>query len=238
MILFIICFVVSLLYQRFVLRRDTEGGADEDGRLMSAAAAVERARTAPFSNAPVATSSRSLLAAIVIVPLVYVVLGGFRTTGQIARTRSALPAPVGHGQLRQRAHVRAASGGRSATARSSPRSPPSLVVGARRRWRRSRSSRYQFRGREAIYTLFTLGLLFPIGVAILPLYLLLRQLGLLDTPLGVALPEAAFGLPITIVILRPFMRASRASSRTRRRSTAARGSASSGASCCRSRGRR
>ena len=43
--------------------------------------------------------------------------------------------------------------------------------------------------------------------AILPLYLLLRQLGLLDTALGVALPEAAFGLPITIVILRPFMRA-------------------------------
>src|SRR5262249_11208844 len=32
-------------------------------------------------------------------------------------------------------------------------------------------------------------------------------LDLLNTGLGVALPQAAFGLPVTIVILRPFMRA-------------------------------
>src|SRR4029078_4131280 len=68
-------------------------------------------------------------------------------------------------------------------------------------------SRYTFKGREALYTLFTIGLLFPFTAAALPLYLLLRQLGLLENPLGVAIPEAAFSLPITIVILRPFMRA-------------------------------
>ena len=56
-------------------------------------------------------------------------------------------------------------------------------------------SRYTFKGREALYTLFTLGLLFPLGVATLPLYLLLRNLGLLENPLGVAIPEAAFSLP-------------------------------------------
>jgi hypothetical protein len=33
-----------------------------------------------------------------------------------------------------------------------------------------------------------------------------RVVQVLDNPLGVALPEAAFGLPLTIVILRPFMR--------------------------------
>jgi raffinose/stachyose/melibiose transport system permease protein len=48
--------------------------------------------------------------------------------------------------------------------------------------------------------------LFPVAVAILPLYLLIRTLGLLDTPLGVALPQAAFGIPVSIVILRPFFR--------------------------------
>ena len=68
-------------------------------------------------------------------------------------------------------------------------------------------SRYEFKGREAIYTFFTVGLLFPLGVASLPLYLMLRTLGLLENPLGVAIPEAAFSLPVTIVILRPFMRA-------------------------------
>lgn len=65
-------------------------------------------------------------------------------------------------------------------------------------------SRFGFRGRESVYGFFTLGLLFPAAVAILPLYLMLRQLDLLNTPLGVALPQAAFALPVTIVILRPF----------------------------------
>ena len=68
-------------------------------------------------------------------------------------------------------------------------------------------ARMVFRGREALYTLFVLGLLFPSAVAILPLYITIRGLGLLDNPLGVALPLAAFQIPLTIVILRPFFRA-------------------------------
>ena len=65
-------------------------------------------------------------------------------------------------------------------------------------------ARFAFPGREVLYTVFTLGLLFPIAVAILPIFIMVRNLGLLDNPLGVALPQAAFGLPLTIVILRPF----------------------------------
>jgi raffinose/stachyose/melibiose transport system permease protein len=67
-------------------------------------------------------------------------------------------------------------------------------------------ARYRFRGREIVYVLFTLGLLFPVAVAILPLFITLRQTGLLNNPLGIALPQAAFGLPLSIVILRPFFR--------------------------------
>ena len=67
-------------------------------------------------------------------------------------------------------------------------------------------ARRAFPGRELIYTLFTVGLLFPSTVAVLPLFILIRDLGLLDNPLGLALPQAAFGLPLTIVILRPFFR--------------------------------
>jgi raffinose/stachyose/melibiose transport system permease protein len=65
-------------------------------------------------------------------------------------------------------------------------------------------ARFAFRGREVFYTIFTLGLLFPVAIAILPIFIMVRNLGLLDTPLGVALPQAAFGLPMTIIILRPF----------------------------------
>ncbi|MFZ0493443.1 MAG: carbohydrate ABC transporter permease [Acidimicrobiia bacterium] len=65
-------------------------------------------------------------------------------------------------------------------------------------------SRFRFKGREAIYLVFVLGLLFPVAVAILPLFIVVRQLGLLSTVWGVALPQAAFALPLSIVILRPF----------------------------------
>lgn len=67
-------------------------------------------------------------------------------------------------------------------------------------------ARMEFKGREGLYTLFTLGLLFPSSVAILPLFILVRSLHLTENPLGVAIPQAAFSLPVTIIILRPFFR--------------------------------
>jgi len=67
-------------------------------------------------------------------------------------------------------------------------------------------ARMQFRGREFFYTLFTLGLLFPSAAAILPLIILLNDLGLKGSLVGIALPQIAFGFPLTIVILRPFFK--------------------------------
>jgi raffinose/stachyose/melibiose transport system permease protein len=65
-------------------------------------------------------------------------------------------------------------------------------------------SRMTFRGREVLFNFFTLGLLFPIAVAILPLYITLRQANLVDSLWGVILPQVAFGLPGNILILRGF----------------------------------
>ena len=65
-------------------------------------------------------------------------------------------------------------------------------------------ARLTFRGRELLFNFFTLGLLFPLAVAILPLYIALRQLNLIDSHWGVILPQVAFGLPGNILILRGF----------------------------------
>ena len=67
-------------------------------------------------------------------------------------------------------------------------------------------ARLAFRGRDALFTFINLGLLFPLAVAILPLYIQLRQVGLLDSLPGVFLPQAAFSLPTNILILRNFFR--------------------------------
>jgi len=68
-------------------------------------------------------------------------------------------------------------------------------------------ARYNFSGRAAMYALFASGLMFPMTVAITPLYILIRGLGLTDNLAGIILPQIAFALPTTIIILVPFLRA-------------------------------
>jgi raffinose/stachyose/melibiose transport system permease protein len=65
-------------------------------------------------------------------------------------------------------------------------------------------ARMPFRGREFLFTFYVLGLLFPLAVAILPVYLLIRQLGLVDTLWGIILPQVAFLMPLSVLILRNF----------------------------------
>lgn len=65
-------------------------------------------------------------------------------------------------------------------------------------------ARMSFRGRELLFNFFTLGLLLPITVVLLPLYITLRQAHLVDNLWGVILPQIAFGLPGNILILRGF----------------------------------
>ena len=69
-------------------------------------------------------------------------------------------------------------------------------------------ARYQFRMREPLFMVFVLGLLFPAAVAIIPLFILItHDLHMGNSWWGVALPQAAFALPMTVVILRPFLMA-------------------------------
>lgn len=68
-------------------------------------------------------------------------------------------------------------------------------------------ARYTFKGRAGLYSLFAAGLMFPVTVAALPLSILLRDLGLQGTFLGLIIPQVAFALPVTVIILVPFLRA-------------------------------
>jgi raffinose/stachyose/melibiose transport system permease protein len=144
------------------------------------------------------------VAAVIVIPIAYAVLGGFRDAPQLAANPVGLPDPWVWSnyadsllsasfwvQLRNSALVAGLS---------------TVVVVLFAALAAFVLARREFPGRELAYTLFTLGLLFPATVAILPLLILVRDLGLLDNPLGLALPEAAFGLPLTIIILRPFFR--------------------------------
>jgi raffinose/stachyose/melibiose transport system permease protein len=144
------------------------------------------------------------VAALIIVPVGFVVLGGFRTTGQIADRPYGLPKPW---VLSNYTDILGSSSFWREILNSVVVATVTTVLAVGCGSLAAFAlSRYAFRGREALYSFFVLGLLFPAGVAALPLYLLLRNLNVLDTPWAVALPQAAFSLPVTIVILRPFMR--------------------------------
>lgn len=68
-------------------------------------------------------------------------------------------------------------------------------------------ARIPFRGSRLLFAFFSLGLLFPITVAILPLYITLRGLGLVDSLWGIVIPQLAFALSANILILRNFFSA-------------------------------
>ena len=142
---------------------------------------------------------------IIVVPLTFSVLGGFRSSQQLSADPVGLPNPwvwENYSSLLQSGDFWRQVWNSTLIALLT-----TLVVLPAASLAAFVLARYDFRGRELVYGLFTLGLLFPIAVAILPLFIVLRQVGLLSNPLGVALPQAAFALPISIIIMRPFFRA-------------------------------
>lgn len=68
-------------------------------------------------------------------------------------------------------------------------------------------ARMDFRGKGWAFNLFTLGLMFPINVAILPVYFVLRQINMIDNLWGVIIVQTAFQLSGNIMILRGFFTA-------------------------------
>jgi len=64
----------------------------------------------------------------------------------------------------------------------------------------------KFFGSSMLLSYLTLGLLFPAATAVLPLFIKVRDLGLLDTYFGVALPLVAFSLAMSVLLLRRFFR--------------------------------
>lgn len=65
-------------------------------------------------------------------------------------------------------------------------------------------ARLDFRGKDVVFNFFTLGLMFPITIAILPVYLVVRKVGLTNSLLGIIIVQTAFQLSGNIMILRNF----------------------------------
>ena len=60
----------------------------------------------------------------------------------------------------------------------------------------------RFFGDRFLLSYIMLGLLFPLATAILPMFIKIRDLGLLDSYWGVVLPQVAFSLAMSVLLLR------------------------------------
>lgn len=143
--------------------------------------------------------------AVSVGPVAYIWVNGFRTTADINRDPGAWPDPwTVDNYVRVLTSERFWGSVFSSTLIAAGTTLGVVTLGVLAAFA---IARYDFRGRGALYSLFAAGLMFPVTVAALPLSILLRQLDLHGTFLGVIIPQVGFALPTTIIILVPFLRA-------------------------------
>ncbi len=62
-------------------------------------------------------------------------------------------------------------------------------------------ARYEFRGRDVVYYAFVVGMTFPVFLALVPLFFVVQNVGMLGTYHGLALVYTAYALPFTVFFL-------------------------------------
>jgi raffinose/stachyose/melibiose transport system permease protein len=173
---------------------------------MAAVAAVGVARRRRLSPVlPLTYLVSIVLVGLAVVPILLIVVDGFRSNAQINNSAAGVPSPwvwSNYSSVLTSPAFWEFLGNSALVAVIA--TVLTVVLGSMAGFA---LSRYSFRGREVLYTIFVAGLLLPIQVGSLPLYLLLDRLQMLNSEIWVGVAEAAYSLPITIVILRPFMRA-------------------------------
>ncbi|MEX6505203.1 carbohydrate ABC transporter permease [Jiella sp. M17.18] len=165
---------------------------------------AESRRRPSFVAALYIYGSLFVVAAIVLVPLLTTALGGFKTLGDLRVNPFGLPSEwqwsnytdilfsVRYWQMLMNSFIIAGL--------------TTLLTLAVAAMAAFSLAHVRFFGAGFLMNYFLLGLMFPIATAILPLFIRIRDLGLLDSYLGVVLPQVAFGLGMAILLFRNFFR--------------------------------
>jgi raffinose/stachyose/melibiose transport system permease protein len=147
----------------------------------------------------------TVIAGLILVPLIATLLGGFKSLGELRTNPIGLPT---HwlwdnylGILSTSRYWRLLG---NSMLIASMTCLLTLITGSMAAFT---FAHVRFFGRELLLNYFLLGLMFPAATAVLPLFIQIRDLGLLDTYWGVILPETAFGLAMSILLFRDFFRA-------------------------------
>ena len=129
-------------------------------------------------------------------------IGGFQVTGRLAHQRLRAASRVAVRQLRVDRHERPllADAGQLGFHRPGDRGLTLLVSSMAA----FVLAHLRFAGKRWLANYLALGLTFPFATAVLPVFIRVRDLGLLDSYWGVILPQIAFNLGFAIVLLQGF----------------------------------
>ena len=147
-------------------------------------------------------ASLLLIAAVVLLPLITTAIGGFKTLGDLRVNPFGLPSQwiwSNYLDILVSARYWQMLGNSLIIAVLSV--ILTLAVAAMAAFT---FAHVKFFGSGFLLNYFLIGLMFPVATAILPLFIRIRDLGLLDTYWGVVLPQVAFGLGMSIMLFRKF----------------------------------
>ena len=145
-----------------------------------------------------------VVASIVLMPMLVTVLGGFKTLGELRVNPFGVPA-----QWAWQNYWDILAGARYWQLLGN-----SLIVAALTvvlTLTVSAMAAYvfvqvRFIGSSFLLNYLLLGLMFPAATAILPLFIKIRDLGMLDTYWGIVLPQVAFGLATSLLLFRNYFK--------------------------------
>jgi raffinose/stachyose/melibiose transport system permease protein len=141
-------------------------------------------------------------------PVIFVILGGFRTNPQLALNPGGLPdpwVPENYTSIFMGRFASAFWGQVLASALIALFTTAMVVIlGVSVAYA---IARFNMKRGPLLFGLFAAGLMFPATIAILPTWMILNAIGLIGHWWGVVIPQVAFALPTTVVILVPFLKA-------------------------------
>ncbi|HEY0237006.1 MAG TPA: carbohydrate ABC transporter permease [Friedmanniella sp.] len=168
---------------------------------------VRRKQRGAAGDTAVTAGSHAVLiiwSLLVIVPLLWVIMSSFKTSSEIFASPFALPARL---RFDNYANAWTTAGIGSFFVNSVIVVFGALIItmlfGSMSAYV---LARFSFPGNRVIYYLMLAGLTFPIFLAIVPLFFVLRGVGLLNTLPGLILTYAAFAFPFTVFFLYSFFR--------------------------------
>lgn len=142
---------------------------------------------------------------LVFYPLVNMILSSFRSTRDILRAPFALPSSI---DVKNYAVVWVDKGFGTYFFNSLWITVASMLIvllfGSMAAYG---VSRYKYKLSTLVYMLFLSGIMLPLKAAIIPLFMLMKTMNLVNNPISVILIFIAMGLPSTVFILSGFMKA-------------------------------